>query len=32
VGIFDVIMIIIASIKANQGIRYRYPLCIRFIK
>jgi len=32
VGIFDIIMIIIAAIKAKDGVRYRYPLCIRFIK
>ena len=32
VWIFDIVMIIIASMKANSGIRYRYPLCIRFIK
>jgi len=31
-GIFDVIIIIIAAVKANDGERYRYPLCIRFIK
>jgi len=32
VAIFDIIMIIIAAIKANQGERYKYPLCIPFIK
>ncbi|HEY5653090.1 MAG TPA: DUF4870 domain-containing protein [Pontiella sp.] len=32
VGIFDLIAIIMASIKASDGIKYRYPLCIRFIK
>jgi hypothetical protein len=26
------ILIIIAAIKANDGVRYRYPLTIRFIK
>jgi uncharacterized Tic20 family protein len=31
-GIFDVVMIILASIKANDGVRYRYPVCIRFLK
>ncbi|NIA22065.1 MAG: DUF4870 domain-containing protein [Anaerolineaceae bacterium] len=31
-GIFGLIMAIIASIKANEGIVYRYPLAIRFIK
>jgi uncharacterized Tic20 family protein len=32
VGIFDLVVIIIASMKANAGEFYRYPLCIRFIK
>lgn len=31
VGIFSLVMLIIAAIKANQGEAYRYPLCIRFI-
>ena len=31
-GIFDLIIIIIAAVKANSGEKYRYPLCIRFIK
>ncbi len=26
------VLTIIAAIKANEGNRYRYPLCIRFIK
>ena len=30
--IFQFILIIIASIKANEGVYYRYPLSIRFIK
>ena len=30
--IADIVFIIIAAMKANSGIRYRYPLCIRFIK
>lgn len=30
--IFQFIVVIIASIKANAGVYYRYPLCIRFIK
>lgn len=30
--IFDLIMIIIASIKASEGEKYRYPVNIRFIK
>jgi uncharacterized Tic20 family protein len=31
-ALFDVIIKIIAAVKANEGVRYRYPLCIRFIK
>jgi len=30
-GTFDFIITIIAAIKANDGIRYRYPITIRFI-
>ncbi len=30
--IFQIIVVIIASIKANEGVYYRYPLSIRFIK
>ena len=30
--IFDLIVIIIAAVKANDGERYRYPASIRFIK
>lgn len=29
--LFDLVMIIVAAVKANQGIAYRYPLCIRFM-
>jgi len=32
VAIFQFIMVIIASVKANEGVYYRYPLCIRLIK
>jgi uncharacterized Tic20 family protein len=32
VAIFNLVFLIIAAIKANNGERYRYPLCIRFIK
>ena len=32
VMIFDIVFLIIAAIKANNGFHYRYPLCIRFIK
>ena len=31
-GIFDLVFTIIAAIKANEGVCYRYPMCIRFIK
>ena len=31
-GIFEIVVVIIASIQANNGQRYRYPLTIRFIK
>lgn len=31
-GILDLVMIIIASVKANDGEHYRYPFAIRFIK
>lgn len=30
--IFDVVFLLIAAVKANNGYHYRYPLCIRFIK
>ena len=29
--LFDIIVVIIASIKAYEGVRYRYPLTIRFV-
>jgi uncharacterized Tic20 family protein len=32
VGLTDLIFIIIASVKANNGEQYRYPFAIRFIK
>lgn len=32
VGVVDLIFLIIASMKANNGESYRYPLTIRFIK
>ena len=31
VGLFCLIMVIMASVKANEGVAFRYPLCIRFI-
>lgn len=30
--VFDIIVVIMASIDASNGKGYRYPLCIRFIK
>ena len=32
VGIFDIVFLLIAAVKANNGEHYRYPICIRFIK
>jgi len=32
VGLFDLVMIVIASMKANEGERYRYPVSLRLIK
>jgi uncharacterized Tic20 family protein len=32
VGLIDLIFVIIATIKANNGIAYRYPFAIRLIK
>ncbi len=31
-AVFQIVILIIASIKANDGVRYRYPYAIRFIK
>ena len=31
-AVFDIIVTIIAMVKANEGVAYRYPLNIRFIK
>jgi uncharacterized protein len=30
--VFGVVMVIIAAVKANDGVQYRYPLTLRFIK
>lgn len=30
-GLFDLIVTVIAAIKANDGVKYRYPLNIRFV-
>jgi uncharacterized Tic20 family protein len=32
VYILDLIFLLIAAVKANNGEHYRYPICIRFIK
>jgi len=32
VGIFDVVFLLIAAVKANDGVHYRYPMTNRFIK
>ena len=32
IGVYELVVIIIAAIKANEGKPYRYPLTIRFIK
>jgi len=32
VGIFDLVMIILATIKASKGEKYRYPLSLRLLK
>ena len=32
IGIIDIVFLLIAAIKANNGEHYRYPICIRFIK
>ena len=31
-AVFEIIILIVATIKANDGVRYRYPYAIRFIK
>jgi len=32
IGIVDLVFLLIAAVKANDGFHYRYPLTIRFIK
>jgi len=32
VGVYWLVMTIVASIKANDGVAYRYPICLRLIK
>jgi uncharacterized Tic20 family protein len=31
-AIFDLVFLIIAAVKANEGVAYRYPICLRLIK
>ena len=31
VWLFDVIITIVAAVKANEGVAYRYPCCLRFV-
>ena len=31
VAVYDIVMVIVASTRANEGSRYRYPLAIRLI-
>lgn len=31
VWLFDIVVTIIAAIKASEGVAYRYPLCLRFL-
>ena len=32
VSIFDLVFVIVASVKSYNGEKFRYPMCIRFIK
>lgn len=31
-AVFHIVMMVVAAIKANEGVVYRYPITIRFIK
>ena len=31
-AVFNVVCLIVAAVKANNGEPWRYPLCIRFLK
>lgn len=31
IWLFDIIFTIVATVKANEGVAYRYPLCLRLI-
>ena len=32
IWVFDIVMIIVAAVKTNNGEKFKYPLCIRLIK
>lgn len=32
IGVLDIVLVIIAAVKANSGEKFRYPLTIRFIR
>lgn len=32
VGVLNIVLLIVGAVKANDGVKYRYPICIRFIK
>jgi len=32
IGILDIVLVIVAAVKANAGEKFRYPLTIRFIR
>jgi uncharacterized Tic20 family protein len=32
ISVVDLVFLLIAAVKSNNGFHYRYPLCIRFIK
>ena len=32
IGVYDVVMVIIAAVQTSNGVVYRYPLTIRFIQ
>lgn len=32
IGIIDLVLVIVAAVKASEGKNYRYPFCIRLIK
>jgi uncharacterized Tic20 family protein len=31
-GLFHLILVVIATIRANEGVRFRYPLTLRFVR